>query len=274
MGNLRRFLEDEQAEYDAVNGTSFDGLSPELQLRRLSSIALPLLRTITPRLIFLRSINKTYNNRLDTQALLTCWIEEGWVTVSPDGTEMKITSDGEEQLAKWDEEARLWQNDATPPEQPKRLKAGAPATNLQKLASIIGQDQVVAIHDPYFTDPTAVCTLLKLRIMGTAFSDALRILACNHGNRNQRQAILDCIADVNAEQASHWKLLAYQAGEHPHRRFLLLKSGAIITCGMSLNRIDKDEVLDRVSADTELSLHDRQFFDEKWGKARSLIPTT
>ena len=36
-----------------------------------------------------------------------------------------------------------------------------------------------------------------------------------------------------------------------------------MTCGMSLNQIDKDEVLDREPAGSENAKHDQRFFDDK-----------
>jgi hypothetical protein len=271
MGILREFVEQERARNNALNGLGLDGLTPEQQLRRISSVALPLLRQVTHLQTFLYALTQSYGPGLDTKLVMECWLKHKWITTSPAGTEIKLTHRGEEQLAEWAEEDRLWQDGATPVEQPKRLKAGAPATNLQKIASIIGSDEVMAIHDPWFADSLAVRTLLKLRNYGTRFSRNLRILACNNGNRTTRQSALDWIADVNAEQGSNWKLLAYAAGDHGHRRFLLLKDGTLVTCGMSLNHTDKDETLDRLSPDTEEALHDVHFFNEKWQSARDLV---
>jgi len=40
---------------------------------------------------------------------------------------------------------------------------------------------------------------------------------------------------------------------------------------MSLNNINKDEVLEKIPAGSEYAKHDRQFFDDKWRHSQPLL---
>ena len=70
--------------------------------------------------------------------------------------------------------------------------------------------------------------------------------------------------DLNSENKSQWALRTYAAPQKPHRRFLACSDGAIVTCGLSLNNVDKDEALDLIPPHTKEAEHDRKFFEEKW----------
>lgn len=48
---------------------------------------------------------------------------------------------------------------------------------------------------------------------------------------------------------------------------LILNDGSIVTCGMSLNHIDKDEVLDHEPSGSENARHDIQLFEDEWKTA-------
>jgi hypothetical protein len=80
----------------------------------------------------------------------------------------------------------------------------------------------------------------------------------------ERKSLVSLLKDINTERISTWEVRTYVQVSKPHRRFLVLDDGSVVTCGMSLNHIDKDEVLDREQAGSENAKHDQQFFDDKW----------
>jgi len=204
---------------------------------------------------------------LSAEDIIDGWIKPGWVVLSPNHFEIRITEVGEEQLDKWKEEDRLW-NERGTETMPlkKRLMAGEPAKNLRKIQSIIGNSTVAGIHDPY-TTAGSLGTLLKLADLGTKLSPALRILGSPKplSKSTDSMAIIGLLKDINTERKATWEVRTYtESGKKPHRRFLVLDDGSIVTCGMSLNHIDKDEVLDCEPAGSENAKHDQQFFDDKW----------
>jgi hypothetical protein len=50
----------------------------------------------------------------------------------------------------------------------------------------------------------------------------------------------------------------------------MLQDGSVVTCGMSLNHIDKDEVLDHELAGSENAQHDQKLFDQQWKIATAI----
>lgn len=89
-------------------------------------------------------------------SILEGWMKAGWIQLSPNRAEIRLKADGEEQLARWQEEDRLWRSGETGElELPKRLKAGEPATNLRRICQVIGRRTIECIHDPY-TDEQAL----------------------------------------------------------------------------------------------------------------------
>jgi hypothetical protein len=196
-------------------------------------------------------------------SILSEWRKAGWVEVSPDSTRIRLTPKGEEQLAQWLEEDRLWDaGQRGDLELPKRLKAGQPATNLRRVSQVIGNRTVDGIHDPY-TRVASLQNLLKLSELGTGFSPRLRLLGATLSSMDSSLAA-SFVRDLNTEKRSQWEFRTYSASQKPHRRFLVCSDGTIITCGLSLNNLDKDEALDVIPAKSKLAEHDRQFFDEKW----------
>ena len=75
------------------------------------------------------------------------------------------------------------------------------------------------------------------------------------------------LRDLNAELKSQWELRGYSGTVKPHRRFLILQDKRIITCGLSLNDVNKDEVLAQIPMGDELAKHDHDFFDKCWASA-------
>ncbi len=147
----------------------------------------------------------------------------------------------------------------------ERLVAGEPARNLRKIKDLIEGATVTAIHDPY-TTTGSLETILKLADMGTQFSHSLRILGTEKplSNSTEKKSFLGLLKDINTERKASWEVRVYSTGMKPHRRFLILNDGSTVTCGMSLNHIDKDEVLDHEPSGSENAIHDHQLFEDKW----------
>jgi hypothetical protein len=203
---------------------------------------------------------------LAPDSIIHGWKESGWIKISPNGNELRLTEAGIEQFAQWKEEDTLWEQGATENiKLVKRLKAGEPATNLRKIAEIIGKDILTSVHDPY-TDEKALETLQKLKGLGVKISKNLRLLTAPKAGK-AAASVASFLRDLNAEMGSQWELRAYFGKTKPHRRFLILLDKNIITCGLSLNNIDKDEALDRIPMGDELAGHDCEFFEKCWASA-------
>ena len=207
---------------------------------------------------------------LDAESILDEWINAGWVELSPDRWSIRLKPDGVEQMARWKEEDRSWDaRESVEVELPKRLKAGEPASNLRRMCAVIGVRLVECIHDPY-TRVESLENILKLNELGTSFSPRLRLLRDSVKKKLEGQTLAGFLHDLNIEKKTHWELRVYAATERPHRRFLVCEDGGIVTCGLSLNNLDKDEALDLIPAGDPRAGHDREFFDEKW-KAASVL---
>jgi len=200
---------------------------------------------------------------LSVGSILEGWKKAGWIEFSPDHAEIRLKADGEGQLARWQEEDGLWRSGETGElELPKRLKAGEPATNLRRICQVVGRRTVECIHDPY-TDGQALLNLLKLRELGASISPRLRLLR-RPASSIERQTLASFLRDINTEKSSQWEVRPDVTPAKPHRRFLICTDGSIITCGMSLNKVNKDEVLDDIPASDKGADHDRKFFEDKW----------
>ena len=150
----------------------------------------------------------------------------------------------------------------------ERLVAGEPARNLRKIRDMIGDATVMAIHDPY-TTAGSLETILKLADTGARFSPTLRILGTAKplSNSTEKKSFLSLLNDINTERKAAWAVRIYPATTKPHRRFLTLHDGGVVTCGMSLNHTNKDEVLDHEPSGSENAAHDHRLFEEKWKNA-------
>ena len=190
--------------------------------------------------------------------------------LSPDGMHVRLTPKGKEQFEAWNEEGRLWRTGETETMPlTKRLVAGEPAQNIRKIKNLIESSTVNGIHDPY-TRAGSLETLLKLSDVGTKFGPSLRILGSPITKTTELTPLVGLLKDINTEKKTSWEIRTYVAASKPHRRFLVLDDGSIVTCGMSLNHIDKDEVLDRIVKGSEYAKHDCDFFEDKWKSATPL----
>ncbi|MDD5141390.1 MAG: hypothetical protein PHY43_14160 [Verrucomicrobiales bacterium] len=144
-----------------------------------------------------------------------------------------------------------------------RLKAGEPATNLQKIAQVIGKEALLCVHDPYIRVETLV-NLQKLEGVGVVISKNLRLLTANKIGNPAKVAVVSFLKDLNTEMSSRWQLRAYTGTAKLHRRFLILEDNSVVIVDLSLNDVDKDGVLDRVPAGSNDASHDCKFFEDSW----------
>ena len=207
---------------------------------------------------------------LSAESIIHGWTKAGWVKISPNGIELRLTEAGIEQIAQWEEEDAIWDQGTTEMiKLAKRLKAGEPATNLLKMKQVIGNGILTNVLDPYI-DEKALETLQKLKGLGVEISKNLRLLTASKAGKKAATSVTSFLRDLNAEMSSQWELRAYSSTIKLHRRFLILQDKSIITCGLSLNDINKDEVLDQIPMGDELAGHDRDFFDKCWVSATSI----
>jgi hypothetical protein len=242
------------------------------QLRHAAQCSLRFLRNGQRQdIMYLRSRLELlgYNGMVESLSadeIIHGWTKAGWVKISPNGSELRLTEAGVEQFAHWEDEDALWEQGATETIKfAKRLKAGEPATNLRKIADVIGSVTLTGVHDPY-TNEKALETLLKLKGLGLTISKNLRLLTAPKVGKAV-VTITSFISDLNIEMGSQWELRAYASTIKPHRRFLILQDKSVVTCGLSLNNINKDEALDRIPAGNELAEYDRNFFNNCWTSA-------
>jgi hypothetical protein len=207
--------------------------------------------------------------QFDPDSVVGWWVEQGCLEVSPDRTQFRFTNLALSVLDQWLEEDRLWNSgEDKPMPLVKRLVAGETFRNLRKIQELIGSSTVTGIHDPY-TNAGALTTIHKLADMGTQFDKRLRLLGTPQGVKNatEKKSLVALLNDLNTERNTRWEIRTYTDTSRPHRRFLVLNDGAVVTCGMSLNHINKDEVLDREECGSQYAQHDLGFFEENWNKA-------
>ena len=207
---------------------------------------------------------------IDAESIIHYWQQAGWIEFSPDGIQIRITAQGREQFETWKEEDRLWgTGDTNEMPMAKRLVAGEPARNLRKISAVIGSSTVTGIHDPY-TRMDSLKNILSLSDWGTRFSPSLRLLSAPGIQPTESISLVNFLNQINTERSSNWEIRVYSTSSKPHRHFLVCDDGSVITCGLSLNKVDKDEILDQLPAGSELAKHDGQIFEENWKKGTPL----
>jgi hypothetical protein len=204
---------------------------------------------------------------LSADNIVRRWKQKGWIEISPNGSELRLTTAGIEQFAQWEDEDALWEKGTTDEiKNAKRLKAGEPATNLRKLAQLIGDKEVTAVHDPYI-DVKALETVLKLKNLGVKVCNNLHLLSAS-----KRPIVIaslrSFLGEINKELSARWEVRTYQTAAKPHRRFLVLQDSSVVTCGVSLNDINKDEALEHLSRENEAAEYDCKFFYTHWESAQ------
>ena len=207
---------------------------------------------------------------IDAESIIQNWQMAGWIESSPDALQIRITALGREQFERWKEEDRLWgTGDTNEMPMAKRLVVGEPARNLRKVSAVIGSSIVTGIHDPY-TRTDSLKNILSLLDGGTLFSPSLRLLIAPGITPTESISLVNFLNQINTERASNWEIRVYSTPSKPHRRFLFCEGGSVITCGMSLNKIEKDEILDLLPSGPELAKQDVRFFEENWNRGTSL----
>jgi hypothetical protein len=142
---------------------------------------------------------------LSAESIIHGWKEAGWIKISPNGRELRLTEAGIEQFAQWKEEDSLWEQGTTETiKLAKRLKAGEPATNLRKMAQVIGNGILTSVHDPY-TDEKALETLQKLKGLGVEISKNLRLLTAPKSVK-AAASVVSFLHDLNIEMVNQWEL--------------------------------------------------------------------
>ena len=139
-----------------------------------------------------------------------------------------------------------------------RLAKAQPASNLGRLARLIGQQAVDSVFDPYLDNP-ALLVLADLRSLGVRISSSLRLLTglkLVKSSRLTQTYVLKFLTEV----APHGEIRCLAESEH--RRFVLLSGGSSLLIGCSWNDLAKNEVASLGAGEA-----DRKFFDERWSRA-------
>ena len=133
------------------------------------------------------------------------------------------------------------------------------------MAQVIESGTLIRVHDPYI-DEKALETLQKLKGLGVDISKTLLLLTTPKIAK-AAASVNSFLWDLNAEMSTKWELRAYSGTTKPHRRFLILQDKSVITSGLSLNNMNKDEALDHLPMSADLACYDREFFDNCWATA-------
>jgi hypothetical protein len=171
------------------------------------------------------------------------------------------------QLAKALDQAAVWVG-ANWPAQPTsaRLAASAPASNFQKISSLIGASSIEAVFDPYL-DNQGLASLSTIASLGGSIADGVRLLSSSHAQAPRRGAprLTKTFVDAWLAELQISGELRIVSSPGEHRRFMLLGGGRSLILGPSLNSLAKNEA-SHVEADGQ----DRPFFDAQWSAATPL----
>lgn len=141
-----------------------------------------------------------------------------------------------------------------------RLNSSEPATNLNKLSSLIGASLIEAIFDVYL-DNQALNNVLDLISLGAKASPNVRIItstrkvADNKLTKNYVNHFLSQLSSTSGE-VRHKLYAGHQ------RRFMLLTGGKSLIIGSSFNHLSVNE-----AAHVELNSGDLLFFNNEWSNA-------
>ncbi len=136
-----------------------------------------------------------------------------------------------------------------------RTREGHPASNLSKISQFVGSAKVLAIHDPYLND-AGLDNLRAVANLTNCIAPDIQLLTSSSGTQKLSKVFVTAFfSEFNCTSGEIRKIVTGK----PHRRFFLLSGGQSLIIGMSLNNVDKNEVI-HVEPDTE----DRIFFGEQW----------
>ena len=159
-------------------------------------------------------------------------------------------------LAAKDDMVRRLQHEGSPPDS-VRLNSNTPASNIAKVAGLIGSTRIEAVFDP-FLDNQALVNLATLASFGGGLSRSCRLLTSKKCPDSGFVALwLKEHGLIGAE--------IKRTPDQQHRRFLLLDSGKTLVIGFSLNKFEHNETAHLASVP-----QDRMFFDAEWQKSKPL----
>ena len=141
-----------------------------------------------------------------------------------------------------------------------RLSSNKPASNIERISSLIGTSTIQAIFDPYLENKSLQALTNILSLKGSIATD-VRLLSKVPGANLTKTFVDDWFKEhgcINGEI----RILP----KEEHRRFLLLSSSESLILGPSLNSINKNE-----AASLESDKDDRNFFDDMWKKSNKFI---
>lgn len=151
-----------------------------------------------------------------------------------------------------------------------RLKKGQPASNMNKLASLLTDETLTAYFDPYLDNKslTNLADIVSLTANGK-FADDFRLISSPNMNKQSTNKPMR----LSESFVEKWFLEHGVSGggarltQKEHRRFLLLASGRTIVIPFSLNEVNINE-----ASQVEENNHndDIEFFDKQWTSAEPL----
>src|SRR5580658_9698916 len=159
---------------------------------------------------------------LSAQSVIHGWSEAGWIIISPNGQQLRLTEAGIEQFHQWKEADELWNHGPSDNiKHVKRFIAGQPFMNLRKISQLIGTADLTSVHDPYTTENTLL-NLHKLKGIGVHISQNLRLLTGPKAGV-AAASVASFLQNLNTEIGCQWELRSYIGTKKPHRRFLVLQ---------------------------------------------------
>lgn len=136
-----------------------------------------------------------------------------------------------------------------------RFVAGQPASNLARIATLVGSAAIEAVHDPYLDDK-GLDTLRTLFRLGVRTIPNLRLIKKDSSSNRLTEAFAKAFLSEFGCQTGE---IRRSTAKNPHRRFMLLSGGQSLILGLSLNDLNKDE-----AAHLENDQVDRPFFEQEW----------
>jgi hypothetical protein len=145
-----------------------------------------------------------------------------------------------------------------------RTREGEPASNISKLAALIGNAEIVVIVDP-FLDNKALNTIKDIASLSDdqGISSSVRLLTSHKSKKEPTRSYFENWKSELGLAAAELRVIT--SGK-PHRRFVVLSDGRVLGPGFSFNQHDRDEA---VFSEPDSSA-DQAFFDEIWESSISI----
>lgn len=145
-----------------------------------------------------------------------------------------------------------------------RLNLSEPATNVNKLVTLIGTSTIEAVFDAYL-DNKGLANLLDLVSLGVQVSTSIRLLTSKnmvHPPQGTPRLTASYLQMWLNQLGCTSPEVRYKAYRGHQRRFLLLGGGQSLIVGPSFNNLAVNEAV-HLDPDTA----DRSFFDSEWQNA-------